>query len=94
MQFPSCTLAQCSGSAYLVSRVICTLTDLRATCQQVTEIHPELWAISKVLCVTRNGASRNVFFPISSDSRPIPTLSFSISGSESHLTLLTAVTLI
>ena len=35
------------------SCVIYTLTDIRATWQQVTEIHPDLQVISKVFCDTR-----------------------------------------
>ena len=39
--------------------VICTLTDIRATWQQVTEIHPDLQVMSKVIL-----ASDHVIFLI------------------------------
>ena len=42
-----------SSPVQFESCVICTLTDIRATLQQVTEIHPDLQVISKVFCDTR-----------------------------------------
>ena len=42
-----------SSPVQFESCVICTLSDIRATWQQVTEVHPDLQVILNVFCDTR-----------------------------------------